>query len=192
MYLGSISTTTNTPHKNEELKTNRTYQVTENIIDIPDDRTLPPIIRNFTIVRPLNFGNNTVAANNIREDNNTSGEDGSSEESNTDAQNNKDGELKKHSFSILHIKAEYDDKPVQTHNHQNVLNKVFGGIKEYVYSLKKGVVDGLHSFFHKHDNDDKPATEFHDKFHRNFDGIEDFGNEHEYYDGDDQTETFDY
>lgn len=188
-----ISTTNVSTHKNEDLKINRTYQVTENIIDIPDNSSLPPIIRNFTLVRPLNYGNNTVAANNNKVENNNSGEDSSSEE-NTHAQNNNDEKLKKHSFSILHIKAEYDDNPVQAQSHQNVLSKVFGGLKSYVYNLKKGVVDGLHTFFHKHDDVDKPnkATEFHDEFHRNFDGIEDFTHEHDYYDGDNESKEHSY
>lgn len=174
--------------KNEELKTSSSYAVTENIIDIPDNRTLPPILTNFTFARPLNFGNNTLLTNNNAANN-------SEEKGDENNNNHVDGKLKTNSFSILHIKGEFEShKPETEHKHRNVLTKLFVNLKEHVNSWKRGVVDGLHSFFHGHDDEDddrykpyKPVTESrypnhhnHHKFHRKFHDVEDFGHHSDY------------
>lgn len=108
------------------------YEVTENVVDIPDDRTpAGPIITNFTKHPPLNLGkpNNQTDKNKIPEINIKN---------------------KKNSLSILHINAEFDDKVNEVN--ENKVVGVFKGIKEYIHSFHRGIVNGIHSFFHKHDD----------------------------------------
>ncbi|XP_045503464.1 uncharacterized protein LOC123700326 [Colias croceus] len=103
------------------------YDVTEIVVDVPNNATLGPIVVNYTIAKPLNLAKTTVT--------NTT----ESVTKATDIEN----KTKKNYISIFHIKAEFDkDK-----DNSNVTNT--SGFKEYVIGLKKGIVDGFNSFFAK-------------------------------------------
>ncbi|XP_075984162.1 uncharacterized protein LOC142981907 [Anticarsia gemmatalis] len=111
------------------------YQVTENIIDIPDDRSPSgPIITNYTKKPQLNTVNPGINPTTEIPETTTN------------------IKTKKNTFNLLHIKAEYDDKheTVETNN-LNKVSSIFKGIKDSFSGLHKGLLNGIHYFFNKHD-----------------------------------------
>ncbi|XP_022831991.1 uncharacterized protein LOC111360328 [Spodoptera litura] len=105
------------------------YQVTENVIDIPDNRTKAgPIDPYYTIKPELNLANATDTI------------------SVTEANNNK-GKNKKNCVSI-HIDAEFEREEIKE-------NKVVGflkGVKACFQSFQKRIIDGFYRFFHKNED----------------------------------------
>lgn len=115
------------------------YEVTENIVDVPDTSSVPgPALANFTLKPPLNIGqpNKTNTA------------------SSTD--NNDRGNLKKNYISILHINAEYDHP--QTNTPQNTDEHTpnipfFPGIRHFIRGLRKGIAQSIHGLVNRDHND---------------------------------------
>nr|XP_026501407.1 uncharacterized protein LOC113404666 [Vanessa tameamea] len=97
------------------------YEVTEIVIDIPDNRTKGPIITNYSIARPLNLAPTNITLTTFEKENNTI-------ESNN---NNK----------ITANKNDKDDKITDPYDNLPFVPK----IKEYFLSIKKGIVDGFNS-----------------------------------------------
>ncbi|CAG4931506.1 unnamed protein product [Colias eurytheme] len=104
------------------------YDVTEIVVDVPNNATLGPIVVNYTIAKPLNLAKTTVT---------------NSTESVTKPTDTIENRTIKNYISIFHIKAEFD----KDNNNSNVTNT--SGFKDYVIGLKKGIVDGFNSFFAK-------------------------------------------
>ncbi|XP_047033144.1 uncharacterized protein LOC124639728 [Helicoverpa zea] len=108
------------------------YEVTENVIDIPDDRKpVGPIVTNFTIRPNLNLGkpnNNTV----------------------TDEVNGANIKTKKNRVSILHINAEFDNHDKYNEIPNDKFGGIFKGIKNYFHNIHRNIVNSFHSLFHKH------------------------------------------
>ncbi|CAH0696525.1 unnamed protein product [Spodoptera exigua] len=102
------------------------YQVTENVIDIPDNRTKAGPIDPYYTIRPeLNIANTTDAA------------------TTTEAVKVK---RKKNRVSI-HIDAEYEREEIKE-------NKVVGflkGVKACFQNFQKGIIDGFYRFFHRNE-----------------------------------------
>lgn len=110
----------------------RPYEVTENVIDIPDDRTpAGPIVTNYTHKPPIL---------NLARPTNKTDTDKTTEASNI--------KTKKNCLSIFHLNAEFDDKEHEVHTNKVV--GLFKGIKKYIHSFQRGLVNGFHSLFHKH------------------------------------------
>lgn len=152
-------------------KPSSSYQVTENVIDIPDDRTLPPIATNFGLFKPLNVANTTI--NVIKVIKNDTGDE--------------NNDIKKTYFVYIHFTKGTEQKK------EGGITKLFKGIRDYVFNFKKGVVDGLHGYFHKDDKkkdkegsyddtflkskgdfDKNDEVDFHHKFHRSYHSDENF------------------
>ncbi|XP_046964412.1 uncharacterized protein LOC124533252 [Vanessa cardui] len=98
------------------------YEVTEIVIDIPDNRTTGPIITNFSIPRPLNLAPTTAPT--IQKENNT-------------AQSNNNN-------MITANKNDKDDKTTDPYDNLSFVPM----IKEYLLGIKKGIVDGFNSIVH--------------------------------------------
>lgn len=120
------------------------YEVTENVIDIPDNRRpFGPIVTNYTHRPPvLNLAKPT-------------------NKTETDKVTEANKKTKKNSLSILHINAEFDNKEHVVHG--NKVDGLFKGIKEYINSFKRGIVNGFHRLFHKHQHDDHDQWDRFDK-----------------------------
>ncbi|KAJ8710970.1 hypothetical protein PYW07_008212 [Mythimna separata] len=108
------------------------YEVTENVIDVPDDRTpggpiVPTYTHNPPILNLARPNNKTTEANNIKS--------------------------KKNHLSIFHLNADFDDKYQEAE--ENKIVGLFKGIKNYIHSFQKGIVKGFHDLFHKHHHDDE-------------------------------------
>ncbi|KAF9408200.1 hypothetical protein HW555_012032 [Spodoptera exigua] len=103
------------------------YQVTENVIDIPDNRTKAGPIDPYYTIRPeLNIANATGAA--------------------TTTEANK-VKQKKNRVSI-HIDAEYEREEIKE-------NKIVGflkGVKACFQNFQKGIIDGFYRFFHRNED----------------------------------------
>lgn len=134
-------------NKNNTTPKTATYEVTEDVDDIPNPSTkFGPIFTNFSTPRPLNNASLNVQRPTEKPDSNT--------ESN-DFNNPNEGKGKKNSYSILHVKAEYDDPPNTPLNWgDSHVHKL--GIKDYIYGISKGIYNKITKLFNKHDcNDDK-------------------------------------
>lgn len=113
------------------------YEVTEKVIDIPNTRTPSgPIVPTYTVRPAINLAP-PATENNIIQMNTPEGP-------------NKDDNIKnkKNKFSILHVNAEFDDKPTDVHD--NKVTGILKGIKDYLQNIHKGIYNGIHRFFHKH------------------------------------------
>ncbi|KAJ8712648.1 hypothetical protein PYW08_007952 [Mythimna loreyi] len=115
------------------------YEVTENVIDIPDDRTpAGPIVPDYTHFPPaLNLARpvNKTATNKTKKENT---------------------KTKKNHVSIFHFNAEFEDKMHE--EEENKVAKLFKGIKDYIHSFQKKIVNGFHSLFHDHHDEDLGGT----------------------------------
>nr|XP_021186674.2 uncharacterized protein LOC110373665 [Helicoverpa armigera] len=108
------------------------YEVTENVIDIPDDRKpVGPIVTNFTIKPNLNLGkpNNNTGIDEVTEAN---------------------IKTKKNRVSILHINAEFDNHDKYNEIPNDKFGGIFKGIKNYFHNIHRNIVNSFHSLFHKH------------------------------------------
>ncbi|CAK1590045.1 unnamed protein product [Parnassius mnemosyne] len=147
-----------------------TYEVTEIVVDIPNTSTkIGPVISNYTTPRPLN--NASVSDNNVPNttgtpasfNNNNKPNNGFIEEATFNNDNESVAKAKKNYFSILHIKAEYDNTPnipLNSGFYNNVYHKP--GFKDYILNIKKGIVNGFHRLFnrkHGHDETHEFSTE---------------------------------
>lgn len=116
------------------------YEVTEKVIDIPNTRTPSgPIVPNYTLRPAINL------AQQVTNTQNSAIQIDTSESPNTD----ENIQNKKNKFSILHVNAEFDDKPTDVHD--NKVTGILRGIKEYLQNIHKGIYNGIHRFFHKQD-----------------------------------------
>ncbi|KPJ13406.1 hypothetical protein RR48_03907 [Papilio machaon] len=143
---------------NEENKNNTTtpktatYEVTEDVDDIPNPSTkFGPILTNYSTPRPLN----NASLPNVQ---NPTEKPETNSENNNDLNNNTNDNIKgkKNSYSILHVKAEYDDAPSGPLNwgESHMHNKL--GIKDFIYGISKGIYNKITRLFNKHDcNNDK-------------------------------------
>lgn len=143
------------------------YEVTEFVIDVPDDRTRGPIITNFSIPRPLNIIPSSTPTGGSNEDK-SSNEEGNANTSTSKNNSNKVGETdeekgsgKKSCISILHVKAEIDDKTDKTNkdkinsgDYNFVIVPHVSGIKEYFKGIKKGIVNGFNSIILRQKNNE--------------------------------------
>lgn len=118
-------------------KTDSKYEITENVIDVPNNMTIAgPIITNYTITKPLNaLPNNTTNSIDLN------------------SQTNKENAAinpKKHTFSIFHVKAEFEDSkpnhpnidpngPAQVYHYNNI------NLREYLDGIKRGLARGINS-----------------------------------------------
>ncbi|CAH2052563.1 unnamed protein product, partial [Iphiclides podalirius] len=140
-----------------------TYEVTENVVDIPDTSTrIGPVVVNYTTARPLNnAGVSNNAANNITGPVNFNGNSQVSNHGFVDEADSGSAKPKKNSFSILHVKAEYDDKPSPPNADRP------SGFKDYVLGLKRGIINGLYKLFKKkYSNEDTSlSTDHHESVH---------------------------
>ncbi|XP_038214830.1 uncharacterized protein LOC119834511 [Zerene cesonia] len=117
--------------QDDETEVLSNYEVTEIVIDVPNNATLGPIIANYTIARPLNLAATPVPATQTTE-------------SVTKTTTNVENKTQKSYISIFHIKAEFD-KNGRENNKVNVTDT--SGFKDYIIGLRKGIVDGFNSFF---------------------------------------------
>ncbi|XP_032527022.2 uncharacterized protein LOC116777523 isoform X1 [Danaus plexippus] len=156
------------PFLHNELKTTLTserpisnYEVTEIVVDIPDNRTVGPIITNYTIPRPLNTVPIVTETENVINN-------GETERVTISTDHEKEG--KKNYVSIFHVKAEFEDKTEQTtqvvDNHH--VSHV-SGFKNYLHTIKQGIIDGVKSIIGRHkvnyDDSDGPLG-FINKLHK--------------------------
>lgn len=112
-----------------------TYEVHENVIDVPDNRTpAGPIITNYT---------RTPVLNTVRPNDSTTVDTGSTVIDRVTEANIK----KKDCISILHVKVETEEK----HKEINKGSGIFKGIKDYFNGLHKGFLNSIHNIFHKRD-----------------------------------------
>lgn len=125
---------------NEEIQSK--YEVTENLIDNPNNiNTNGNIVTNYTIFVPYN--NATVL--NLT-NNNLNGINWMNKIEEIDNNNNVLPSLKKNSISIFHIKADFDEK-----NPEIIIKPVyhipnpFKVINDYIQSIKNGVSNNLHN-----------------------------------------------
>ncbi|CAG5047346.1 unnamed protein product [Parnassius apollo] len=134
-----------------------TYEVTEIVVDIPSPTTkIGPVIYNYTTPRPLN--NASVSDNNnknntenpVISNNNNKPNYGFIDEANYNSDKESAAKAKKSYFSILHIKAEYDDKPNIPLN-SGLYNNIYykPGFKDYILNIKKGIFNGLNRLFNR-------------------------------------------
>ncbi|XP_026729212.1 uncharacterized protein LOC113494869 [Trichoplusia ni] len=116
------------------------YEVTEKVIDIPNTRTPSgPIVPNYTLRPAINL------AQQVTNTGHSAIQIGTSDSPNKD----ENIQNKKNKFSILHVNAEFDDKPTDVHD--NKVTGILRGIKEYLQNIHKGIYNGIHRFFHKQD-----------------------------------------
>lgn len=139
-----------------------TYEVTENVVDIPDNSTRTgPVVVNYTTPRPLNTANLPDAVSNITDPPTNSNHYGFVTEPDDGS-----AKPKKNYFSIFHVKAEYDDKP----NVPNVdYNSRPSGFKDYVLGLKQGIINGLYRLFkgkHRHEGSHEHISDQQESYHR--------------------------
>ncbi|XP_013167380.1 PREDICTED: uncharacterized protein LOC106117564 [Papilio xuthus] len=138
-------------NKNTTTPKPATYEVTENVDDIPNPSTkFGTIFTNYSTPRPLNNASfPTVQKPTDKPETNS--------ESNNELNNNSNEDVKgkKNSFSILHVQGEYDDVPNGPSNwgEHHMHNKL--GIKDYIYGISKGIYNKISRLFNKHDCDDK-------------------------------------
>ncbi|CAK1590047.1 unnamed protein product [Parnassius mnemosyne] len=138
-----------------------TYEVTEIVDDIPNPSTkIGPVISNYTTPIPLNYA--SVSDNNVK---NTAGNPAIFNNNNKPSYSFIDeaiydkesvAKAKKNFFSKLHIKAEYDDKPNIPLN-SGLYNNIYykPGFKDYIFNIKRGIVNGLHRLFNRNHVHDK-------------------------------------
>ncbi|XP_047538574.1 uncharacterized protein LOC125072106 [Vanessa atalanta] len=100
------------------------YEVTEIVIDIPDNRTKGPIVTNYSIARPLNLAPTNITLTIFEKENNT-----------VDNNNNN---------KITANKNDKDDKITDPYDNLPFMPM----IKEYFLGIKKGIVDGFNSIVH--------------------------------------------
>ncbi|CAH0713402.1 unnamed protein product, partial [Brenthis ino] len=135
------------------------YEVTEIVNDIANDRNIGPIHTNFTIQKPLNIASTIKVP--VTENDQVTDEE----------------EEKKNCITILRVKAEYDNrKDINSINEEDlVFNKVphISGIKDYLYGIKKGIVSGFNSIIHRSkskesvdDDEDTGPLSIFDKLHK--------------------------
>ncbi|XP_023942012.2 FK506-binding protein 5-like isoform X1 [Bicyclus anynana] len=127
------------------------YEVTENVIDVPDDRTRGPIVTNYSITRPLNTPAAPTSTTEVSEnDKNNNEGDKRPASGGSDVNKVEEGSGKKNYISILHVKAEIDNTDKHNNDKIESSNSDFGsphvsGIKEYFNGIKKGIVNGFNS-----------------------------------------------
>ncbi|XP_028176133.1 uncharacterized protein LOC114364246 [Ostrinia furnacalis] len=124
------------------------YEVTENVVDIPSPK--PPanfIIANFTNRTPLNIVPAIARNNSVQNVNNVT----------PNARNDPINNYNYFDFDKKHIDSseefddDDDDDEDYTHDHEEFHegHKFFPILRAYLYGLKKGIVNGLHSLVGK-------------------------------------------
>ncbi|XP_050353698.1 uncharacterized protein LOC126775677 [Nymphalis io] len=129
--------------KKEEAVTTRPvsyYEVTEIVIDIPDNRTRGPIIANYSIARPLNLAPTTTTTLATFEKENSTIENNNNNKVTTNKNDN--------------------DVKITVDPYNNI--PFVPIIKEYWLGIKKGIVDGFNSIINVNE---KSNTNNGDNFH---------------------------